>query len=65
MSHLALTALAVLAILIGLLGGWVGRKTAEVTQAFMIPKMTLNNTDTDQLPTGQMAKVVQPSGIRW
>ena len=61
-SHLALTALAVLAILIGLLGGWVGRKTAEVTQAFMIPKMTLNTTDTDQLPTGQMAKVAAAVG---
>jgi len=61
-SHLALTALAVLAILIGLLGGWVGRKTAEVTQAFMIPKMTLHTTDTDQLPTGQMAKVAAAVG---
>ena len=61
-SHLALTVLAVLAILIGLLGGWVGRKTAEVTQAFMIPKMTLHTTDTDQLPTGQMAKVAAAVG---
>ncbi|GAC1648820.1 MAG: trypsin-like peptidase domain-containing protein [Mycobacterium sp.] len=56
-SRLALTVLAVLAIFVGLFGGWVGRKTAEVIEAFTTPKVTLNTTDTHQLPAGQMAKV--------
>ena len=56
-SRLALSVLAVLAILVGLLGGWVGRKTAEVIEAFTTPKVTLHTTDTHQLPAGQMAKV--------
>jgi S1-C subfamily serine protease len=56
-SRLALTVLAVLAILVGLLGGWVGRKTAEVIEAFTTPKVTLNTSNTHQLPPSQMAKV--------
>ena len=57
LTRVALTVLAVIAIAIGLAGGWVGRKTAEVIEAFTISKMTLNTTDADQLPEGQMAKV--------
>jgi S1-C subfamily serine protease len=57
LSRPALIVLAVIAIVIGLVGGWVGRKTAEVIEAFTTPKVTLNTTDTDHLPTGQMAKV--------
>ncbi|WP_101950729.1 S1C family serine protease [Mycobacterium sp. 3519A] len=61
-SRPALVMLAVVAILIGLVGGWMGRKTAEVIEAFTIPKVTLNTTDTDHLPTGQMAKVAAVIG---
>jgi S1-C subfamily serine protease len=57
LSRPALVVLAVLAIAIGLVGGWVGRKTAEVIEAFTTPKVTLNTTDTSHLPGGQMAKV--------
>ena len=56
-SRPALVVLAVIAILIGLVGGWVGRKTAEVIEAFTIPKTTLSTMDTDHLPAGQMSKV--------
>jgi S1-C subfamily serine protease len=56
-SRPALIVLAVIALTIGLVGGWVGRKTAEVIEAFTIPKTTLNTTDTDNLPQGRMAKV--------
>jgi len=56
-SRPALIVLAILALMIGLVGGWVGRKTAEVIEAFTIPKMTLNTTDTGQLPQSRMGKV--------
>lgn len=61
-SRPALVMLAVIAVLIGLVGGWMGRKTAEVIEAFTIPKITLNTTDTDRLPSGQMAKVAAAIG---
>lgn len=57
LTRVALVVLAVIAIAIGLVGGWVGRKTAEVIEAFTISKMTLDTTDTSQLPDAQMAKV--------
>jgi S1-C subfamily serine protease len=57
LTRVALALLAVIAIAIGLMGGWVGRKTAEVIDAFTTPKMTLNTADTSQLPEGYMAKV--------
>ena len=41
-SHLALATLALTALLIGTLGGWVGRKTAEVVEAFTTSKVTLS-----------------------
>jgi S1-C subfamily serine protease len=57
LTRVALTLLAVIAIAIGLGGGWVGRKTAEVIDAFTTPKMTLSTADTSQLPDGHVAKV--------
>jgi S1-C subfamily serine protease len=57
LTRVALILLAVIAIAIGLGGGWVGRKTAEVIEAFTTAKMTLNTADTSQLPDGQLAKV--------
>jgi S1-C subfamily serine protease len=57
LTRVALALLAVIAIAIGLVGGWVGRKTAEVIDAFTTPKMTLNTADASQLPAGYMAKV--------
>ena len=57
LTRVALALLAAIAIAIGLVGGWVGRKTAEVIEAFTTPKMTLSTADTSQLPDGQMAKV--------
>ena len=40
-----------------MLGGWVGRKTAEVVEAFTTSKVTLQTGDGQQLPVGQFAKV--------
>jgi S1-C subfamily serine protease len=57
LTRVALTLLAIIAIAIGLGGGWVGRKTAEVIDAFTTPKMTLNTADASRLPEGYMAKV--------
>jgi S1-C subfamily serine protease len=57
LSRFAMVVLVLIALLIGVVGGWVGRKTAEVVQAFMIPKVTLNTSDTAHLPEGRMAKV--------
>ena len=33
-SYVALAILGIVALLIGIAGGWVGRKTAEVVEAF-------------------------------
>ena len=41
-SYVALAVLAIIALVIGLAGGWVGRKTAEVVEAFTTSKVTLN-----------------------
>jgi serine protease Do len=56
-SYVALTILAVLALVIGFAGGWVGRKTAEVVGAFTTSKVTLQTTDNPDPPAGQFAKV--------
>jgi S1-C subfamily serine protease len=56
-SYVALAVLAIIALVIGFAGGWVGRKTAEVVEAFTTPKVTLNTSDTGQLPEGRFAKV--------
>ena len=56
-SYLALGVLAVLALLIGLVGGVVGRKTAEVVEAFTTSKVTLATNGNSEAPAGRFAKV--------
>jgi S1-C subfamily serine protease len=56
-SYLALVTLALIALLIGTLGGVVGRKTAEVVEAFTTSKVTLSTTGNSQEPAGRFAKV--------
>ncbi|UQX09706.1 serine protease HtrA [Candidatus Mycobacterium methanotrophicum] len=56
-SYLALGVLAVLALLIGLVGGVVGRKTAEVVEAFTTSKVTLATNGNNNEPVGVFAKV--------
>ena len=56
-SYQALALLGITALLIGMLGGWVGRRTAEVVEAFTTSKGTLETTDDNELPPGQFAKV--------
>jgi S1-C subfamily serine protease len=56
-SYVALAVLAIIALVIGIAGGWVGRKTAEVVEAFTTSKVTLNTDDNSELPTGRFAKV--------
>jgi S1-C subfamily serine protease len=55
-SYRALVVLAVLAIAIAFVGGWVGRKTAEVVEAFTTSKVTLS-TNGSQPPEGRFAQV--------
>ena len=57
-SYVALAVLAIVALVIGIAGGWVGRKTAEVVEAFTTSKVTLTtdgNAPTSR--TGRFAKV--------
>jgi S1-C subfamily serine protease len=56
-SYLALVTLALMALLIGTLGGVVGRKTAEVVEAFTTSKVTLSTTGNSESPAGRFAKV--------
>ncbi|OBI72256.1 S1C family serine protease [Mycobacterium sp. E740] len=56
-SYVALAVLAIVALVIGIAGGWVGRKTAEVVEAFTTSKVTLNNSDDGPPPEGRIAKV--------
>jgi len=56
-SMTALAVLALLAVVIGTLGGVVGRKTAEVVEAFTTSKVTLKTSDGGDLPEGRFAKV--------
>jgi S1-C subfamily serine protease len=55
-SYVALAILAIIALLIGFAGGWVGRKTAEVVEAFTTSKVTIS-TNGSQPPEGRFAKV--------
>ena len=48
---------AIIALVIGLVGGWVGRKTAEVVEAFTTSKVTLSTDDSGEVPAGRFAKV--------
>jgi len=56
-SYPALATLALTALLIGVVGGWVGRKTAEVVEAFTTSKVTLSTSDDGEVPAGRFAKV--------
>ena len=44
-SYVALAVLGIVALVIGFAGGWVGRKTAEVVEAFTTSKVTLETSD--------------------
>lgn len=56
-SYTALAVLGITAMLIGIAGGWVGRKTAEVVEAFTTSKVTLSTSDTGEVPPGRFAQV--------
>jgi S1-C subfamily serine protease len=56
-SYVALAVLAIIALLIGFAGGWVGRKTAEVVEAFTTSKVTLATTGSTEPPTSRFGKV--------
>jgi S1-C subfamily serine protease len=56
-SYTALAVLGITALLIGLVGGWVGRKTAEVVEAFTTSKVTLSTSDGSDVPAGRFAAV--------
>ena len=56
-SYVALAVLGIVALVIGFAGGWVGRKTAEVVEAFTTSKVTLETNDGGPPPEGRFAKV--------
>ncbi|WP_238885360.1 serine protease HtrA [Mycobacterium sp. IDR2000157661] len=56
-SFVALAVLGIIALVIGIAGGWVGRKTAEVVEAFTTSKVTLNTSDAGPPPEGLVSKV--------
>jgi S1-C subfamily serine protease len=56
-SYVALAVLAIIALLIGFAGGWVGRKTAEVVEAFTTSKVTLSTHNPAEPPTSRFGKV--------
>ncbi|MGE2730268.1 serine protease HtrA [Mycolicibacterium vaccae] len=56
-SYVALAVLGIVALVLGLAGGWVGRKTAEVTEAFTTSKVTLETNASGERPEGQFARV--------
>ncbi|GAB2642846.1 trypsin-like peptidase domain-containing protein [Nocardia goodfellowii] len=53
----ALAVLAAVALLIGLIGGLVGRMTAETGQTLTSRKVTLEQGDSQEQPHGQISKV--------
>ncbi len=56
-SYLALLVLLLVALVIGALGGVIGRKTAEVAEAFTTSKVTLATDNNPQGAAGRFAKV--------
>ncbi|MFV0496266.1 S1C family serine protease [Mycobacterium sp.] len=56
-SYLALGILLLTALVIGAVGGVIGRKTAEVVEAFTTSKVTLSTTGNAQEPAGRFTKV--------
>ena len=57
LSWVALALLAVVAVVVGLLGGMVGRVTTEVMTAFTTPKVNLQRADTLDSPPSAFAAV--------
>ena len=53
-SYVALAVLAITALVIGVAGGWVGRKTAEVVEAFTTSKVTLETSDNVRAAAGSV-----------
>lgn len=60
-SYRALGTLAAIALVIGMVGGWVGRTTAQVVEAFTTSKVTLSTKGNAQEPAGRFAKVAAAS----
>ena len=56
-SYRALATLAAIALAIGVVGGWVGRTTAQVVEAFTSSKVTLSTKGNAEEPAGRFAKV--------
>jgi S1-C subfamily serine protease len=56
-SYLALTVLLLIALVVGVIGGVIGRKTAEVVEAFTTSKVTLATNGNGETPAGRFAKV--------
>jgi S1-C subfamily serine protease len=56
-SYLALAVLVLIALVIGLIGGVIGRKTAEVVEAFTTSRVTLATNGNGESPAGRFAKV--------
>ncbi|OBA62028.1 serine protease [Mycobacterium sp. 1100029.7] len=56
-SYLALAVLLVIALVVGAIGGLIGRKTAEVVDAFTTSKVTLSTNGNGESPAGRFAKV--------
>ncbi|WP_077088368.1 serine protease HtrA [Mycobacterium rhizamassiliense] len=56
-SYLALAILLLIALFVGLIGGVIGRKTAEVVDAFTTSKVTLSTNGNGEGPAGRFAKV--------
>lgn len=58
-SWTALALLAIFALVIGFSGGWVGRKTAEVVEAFTTSKVTLETNNNPEGEPGRFATVAK------
>jgi serine protease Do len=56
-SYRALAVLLLIALVIGVIGGVIGRKTAEVVEAFTTSKVTLSTPGNSEQPAGRLAKV--------
>ncbi len=56
-SYRALAVLLLIALAIGVIGGVIGRKTAEVVEAFTTSKVTLSTPGNAEQPAGRFAKV--------
>ncbi|OBK15991.1 S1C family serine protease [Mycobacterium asiaticum] len=56
-SYLALAVLLLIALVIGVIGGVIGRKTAEVVEAFTTSKVTLSTAGNAEEPAGRFTRV--------